>query len=286
MLSSEIKCNLCNQHQFKVVEEDQQPFKVLKCKSCSLVFVHPHPPHVELESHYDDGYYEEWIRKQKVSRLRMWQKRLKKVSKYKSSGYLLDVGCGEGAFLSLAQKNGWQVSGTELSAFAARYAADKLNTDIFCGDLLSAGLKEHFFDVVTMWHVLEHVDDPKKYLAEIYRILKPDGLFVVAVPNVNNLIFQIAYRMMKRQRFKLFTKGEKEIHLYHFSPVTLRRYLEETGFSCLRLAPDYGIIEPAKKIVNWISVIPYYLGGIQAFNAIEVFAVPEKEPALPRETAP
>ena len=116
--------------------------------------------------------------------------------------------------------------------------------------------------------------------------MKPDGLFVLAVPNVNNLILQYAYRLIKHRKLKLFTKGEKEIHLYHFSLVTLRRYLEETGFSCLRLAPDYGIIESAKKIVNWISVIPYYLGGIQIFNAIEVFVVPEKEAAPPREAAP
>lgn len=276
MLSSEIKCNLCDQRQFEIVEDDQQPYKVLKCANCSLVFVHPHPPAVELESHYDNGYYDEWISRQKDKRLGMWQKRLEKIAGFKSSGQLLDVGCGEGAFLGLAQKKGWQVSGTELSAFGARYAADTLGSDIYRGDLLSAGFKKNFFDVVTMWHVLEHVDDPKKYLSEIHRILKPDGLFVIAVPNVNNLVFQIAYRIVKGKMHKLFTIGEKEIHLYHFSPITLRRYLEETGFSCLRLAPDYGIIDPAKKIVNWISAIPYYLAGIQIFDAIEVIAFPKR----------
>ena len=276
MLSSETKCNLCGQRQFKSVEEDQQPFKVLKCLNCSLVFVHPHPPSVELESHYDDGYYDEWISKQKARRLKMWQKRLEKITKFKSGGYLLDVGCGEGAFLGLAQKKEWQVSGTELSAFAAHYASKTLNTDIFCGDLLSVHFGENFFDVVTMWHVLEHVNDPKKYLSEIHRILKPGGLFVLAVPNVNNLVFQSAFWIARGRRLKLFTKGEKEIHLYHFSPVTLRRYLEEAGFGSLRLAPDFGIIEPAKKMVNWISVIPYYLAGIHIFDALEVFAVPAK----------
>ncbi|MBU2645557.1 class I SAM-dependent methyltransferase [bacterium] len=276
MLTPQIKCNLCDQRQFKVVEEDQQPYNVLKCKNCSLVFVWPHPPHVELETHYDNGYYDEWISRQKARRQGMWRKRLKKVAKFKSSGYLLDVGCGEGAFLGLAQKKGWQVSGTEISAFAARYASEALNTDIFCGDLLSAHFKENYFDVVTMWHVLEHVDDPKKYLSEIQRILKPDGLFVLAVPNVNNLVFQIVYRIIRGRSLKLFTIGEKEIHLYHFSPVTLKRYLAATGFSCLSLAPDYGIIEPAKKIVNWISTIPYYLAGMQIFDAIEVVAVPKR----------
>ena len=84
MSSPDMACNLCEQRQFKVIEEDQQPFKVLKCKDCSLVFVYPHPPRVELESHYDNGYYDDWISRQKAGRLRMWQKRLNKVTKFKS----------------------------------------------------------------------------------------------------------------------------------------------------------------------------------------------------------
>jgi len=276
MILPEIKCNLCNERQFKVIEEDQQPFKVLKCKNCSLVFVYPHPTYVDLESHYDNGYYDEWISKQKASRLKMWQKRLIKITKFKSSGFLLDVGCGEGAFLCLAQKKGWQVSGTEISTFAVKHASAELNKNIFCGDLRSVQFRENLFDVVTMWHVLEHVDDPQKYLSEIHRILKPDGLLVLAVPNVNNMVFQLVYRIVRGRKLKLFTKGEKEIHLYHFSPTTLRAYLEITGFNCLKLSPDFGVIALSKKIVNMISVVPYYLAGIHIFGAIEVFAVPNK----------
>ncbi|MDF1593537.1 MAG: class I SAM-dependent methyltransferase [Desulfobacterales bacterium] len=101
----------------------------------------------------------------------------------KKGGHLLDVRCGEGSFLAVVQKEGWRVSGTEFSMFAAKQAADLLNIDIFCGKLSNAGFHENSFDVVTMWHVLEHVDDPKKYLEEIHRILKPNGLFVFAVPD-------------------------------------------------------------------------------------------------------
>lgn len=269
-------CNLCGSNNFKVVEEDQLPFRVLKCENCSLVFVHPHPDHIELKEHYNKGYYSEWVDVQREKRIRMWSDRLKKLRKFRSGGKLLDVGCGEGAFLQLATKGGWEISGTEMSSYAAEYAADILGVDIFCGELPDAGYPDNSFEVVTLWHVLEHVTDPNNYLNEIYRILKPDGLLVVAVPNVNNLVMQIAYRIFKRQRMKLFSKDEKEVHLYHFSPITVKAYLEKAGFNCLRISPDYGIIELPKKCINMISIIPYYLSGIKIFNALEVFAIPKK----------
>jgi hypothetical protein len=86
---------------------------------------------------------------------------------------------------------------------------------------------------------------------------------------------QIAYRIIRQRKVELFTKGEKEIHLYHFSPKTLKRYLNETGFKCLKLSPDFGIVESSKKLVNMISVIPYYFAGIKIFNAIEAYAIPK-----------
>lgn len=269
-------CNLCGKSRFKTLENDQTPHRVLMCDNCTLVFVHPQPEDSWLQSHYDNGYYQEWLNRQKRPRMRMWQKRVKKITRCSHSGHLLDVGCGEGTFLALIQKEGWQVSGTEFSAYAARHAADRLKTDIFCGELPAAGFPEDSFDVVTMWHVLEHVGDPKRYLAEIHRILKPSGLLVVAVPNFHNLVFRFFYRIIKGRKLKLFTKGEKEIHLFHFSPVTLKRYLEGTGFGRIRLGPDFGMVEPAKKIVNLVSVIPYYLAGISVYDAVEAFALPDK----------
>jgi 2-polyprenyl-3-methyl-5-hydroxy-6-metoxy-1,4-benzoquinol methylase len=275
MLFHEISCNLCGESHVKVVEEDQLPFRVLKCTNCSLVFVYPHPSNTDLKDHYDDNYYKEWLDIQKEKRGRMWANRLQKLEKMRLECHLLDVGCGEGTFLKLAQKNGWQITGTELSSYAAKYAANILGKDIFCGELPDAKFSENSFDIVTMWHVLEHVGDPKTYLKEAHRILKPNGLLVVAVPNVNDLIMQIAYRIIRQRKVELFTKGEKEIHLYHFSPKTLKRYLNETGFKCLKLSPDFGIVESSKKLVNMISVIPYYFAGIKIFNAIEAYAIPK-----------
>lgn len=277
MISTETNCNLCGQKSFEVIEDDEAPFKVLQCKKCSLVFVYPLPDRTELEEHYDDSYYHNWLDTQKESRIRMWSNRLNKLKRFRSGGNLLDVGCGEGTFLQLAKENGWKTSGTEVSSYAARYAANVSGADIFCGELPDARYPENSFDVVTMWHVLEHVRDPKRYLKEIHHILKPDGLLVMAVPNLNDLVMQITYRIIKRRKMKLFSKDEKEVHLYHFSAETIKAYLDKTGFECLTLSPDFGIVEYSKKLINIISVIPYYLAGIKIFNAIEIYTTPKKE---------
>jgi 2-polyprenyl-3-methyl-5-hydroxy-6-metoxy-1,4-benzoquinol methylase len=256
----DIFCNLCGKRDFKVVEDDESPFQVLKCRRCGLVFVDPLPEPAVLAAHYDDNYYAEWMNSQKELRLRMWRKRLGNLEKYRQIGRILDVGCADGIFLKLAKKNGWEI----------------LGIDIFCGDLFDAGYPDHSFDVVTLWHVLEHVIDPKRYFYEIHRILKPSGLLVVAVPNVNDWVMRVAYRIFKLRPLKLFSKNDREIHLYHFSPRTITAYLDKAGFRRLKLSPDYGIIQYSKKIVNFIAVAISNLTGLKLFNAFEVYALKEE----------
>ncbi len=276
MIAVQAHCNLCGHNRFRVIERDESPFQVLRCHNCGLVFVHPHPGPDELKDHYCENYYSEWINQQKNKRIRMWESRLNKLQKLQPRGKLLDVGCGEGLFLRLAQDNGWQISGTELSLYAAKFASKSLGTEIYCGQLHQACFADHSFDVVTMWHVLEHVEDPKSYLTEVYRVLKPHGLLLLAVPNVNDLLMKFAYRIIKRRSLKLFSINDKEVHLYHFSPKTIRSYFDKTGFDCLRLSPDFGIVQFPKKLINWISVIPFYIAGFTFFNAIETLAIPRK----------
>jgi 2-polyprenyl-3-methyl-5-hydroxy-6-metoxy-1,4-benzoquinol methylase len=234
--------------------------------------VHPFPDIDNLAVHYDEDYYREWISAQKKKRIRMWEGRLNKLEKLRQGGLLLDVGCGDGAFLKLARERGWEISGTEHSSYAANYVGEALGIPVFCGEIFGAGYPDNSFDVVTMWHVLEHVTDPGRYLREIHRILKPSGLLLVAVPNVNDHIMQAAYRLVKGRPLKLFSKDDREIHLYHFSDETLKNYLVKTGFECLKISPDYGITEYSKKMVNFIAAALYYTTGFKIFNALEVYA--------------
>ncbi len=266
-------CDLCSGEEFRVVEEDS-PFRVLRCLQCSLTFVHPVPEGAALAGHYDGDYYREWIEHQRKRRAAMWRKRLDRVEKAAHRGRLLDVGCGEGMFLCEAAARGWMTWGTELSPYAARYASTALGREIFCGELYDASFPQEFFDVVTLWHVLEHVREPARYLAEIRRVIRPGGLLVIAVPNVDDLLMQAAYRIVRGRPLRLFSKEDREIHLYHFSARTIGMYLERFGFSAIRIGPDYGIVEPGKKWLNFAAVIPYHLFGLKMFNAIEAVATP------------
>jgi len=269
---NEARCNFCAGDNFKIIEDGEKPYFVLKCLRCGLVFVNPVPDLSYLATHYDESYYADWMAAQRAKRLKMWDRRLRSIEKASKKGRMLDVGCAMGTFLQLAQDSGWEIRGTEYSSYAAKYARDNLKADIFCGHLVDAHYEDSFFDVVTFWHVLEHLDDPMRYLKEANRILKRSGLLVIAVPNVNDHIMQTAYRLVKGRQLKLFSKEDREIHLYHFSDETLKNYLVKTGFECLKISPDYGITEYSKKMVNYIAAALYYTTGLRIFNALEVYA--------------
>jgi len=274
-MSEEITCNLCGQNQdFFILEKDEPTYSVLQCSICSLIFVHPQPDPKFLALHYDKSYYEEWINKQAHDRSFMWEKRLDRLNRSGKSGRLLDVGCGEGTFLQAAKHRGWQVNGTEISSYAAQAASTILGVEIFCGELVDAPYPPCSFDMITLWHVLEHTRDPMAVLTKARELLKSDGLLIIAVPNVNNFLMQIAYCLVRGRKLKLFSPHDREVHLYHFSPVTIKAYLQKSGFEVVKLFPDFGIVQITKKILNWISILPYYLAGIKIFDAMEIWAMP------------
>lgn len=266
-------CNLCGHRDFLVQEDSAPPFRVLKCRHCGLVFVHPIPDPGDLVGHYDENYYKVWITEQQDKRARMWRNRLHRIEKRIPKGHLLDVGCGDGSFLALAQESGWTISGIEYSTHASEFVSARLGIQIHCGELTKADYPEKTFDVVTLWHVLEHVTDPMAYLSKIFRILKPSGWLVLAVPNVNAVVMQLAYRILKGRKMQLFSPKDREVHLYHFSVETLRAYIEKTGFKYIRLSPDTGIVDPGKRFINCTAILLYRLTGRTYFNAIEAWAV-------------
>lgn len=98
-------------------------------------------------------------------------------------GKLLDVGCGDGTFLDLMRRKGWDVDGIDFDAKAIATARQKYNLTLRCGDLKAAGLPAESFAAVTMSHVIEHLPDPVEMLTEIRRLLKPGGCLIMTTPN-------------------------------------------------------------------------------------------------------
>lgn len=136
-------------------------------------------------------------------------------------GRVLDVGCGKGWILHEFRGRGWEVSGTEMSPDAAGFAVNRLRLPVRCGDLQAQAFPAAHFDVVTLWHVLEHLRDPVETVREAARLLKPGGLLVLAVPNQQGYLARIG-------RGKWFHLDVPR-HLYHYNPTTLRRLVETAG---------------------------------------------------------
>jgi SAM-dependent methyltransferase len=141
--------------------------------------------------------------------------------RWKAGGRLLDVGCATGDFLAHMAKYGWQVHGVEPSLAASRRARQMHDLDVRTGDLEQARFPDGYFDVVTLWDVLEHLHDPLGSLKEIHRILKSDGVLVIELPNTQSFDAML---------FGTYWIGlDIPRHLYVFPPAPLEAMLEETG---------------------------------------------------------
>ena len=265
-------CPACRSVPSEIVEHAEPPYHVVRCANCGLVYVDPIPASDELSRHYNQDYYSEWISTQRKKRERMWARRLKSIERVAKKGSILDVGCGEGLFLELAKQKGWQVHGTDVSAYATEFTSERLGQDVFCGEIWDTGFTQQSFDVVTLWHVLEHSTSPMRTLQELRRVLKPGGLLVLAVPNLNDRLMQAAYRLVKGRKPRLFSTGDKEIHLFHFSVRSLRLLLEKVGFACVKVGPDFGVVEFSKQLINTVSAVLYYSMGVHWYNSIQAFA--------------
>ncbi|MCJ7580984.1 MAG: class I SAM-dependent methyltransferase [Candidatus Aminicenantes bacterium] len=267
-----VVCNLCGQNRTQIIQKAEEPYQVVKCLHCGLVYTNPQPALNTIGAHYQETYYRDWIDKQMDRRIRMWKKRLKDVQKLKPSGNILDVGCGIGTFLNLARESGYDVQGTEISEFGSKYVQEKLGIDVFQGDVKDVRFPTHYFDIVTLWHTLEHVPDPSSLLKEINRILKPDGLLVIAVPNVHNFITKILYFLARRRKLKLFSISAKEWHFTHFSSRTLSAMLKKTEFEITKTELDLSQIEPSKKTIDCLARIVHTVTGKNFGEALKIYA--------------
>jgi SAM-dependent methyltransferase len=189
-----VNCLVCNSQRYeKLFDAPSDPvaefgfFCVVKCKECGLVYTNPRPPQEQIGKYYGPAYYGPahrrfiWPVEQLVALSR--RRRIRAIRRFKKTGRILDIGCGRGEMLVLMRRMGWEVYGTELTAEAAEEARRTAGPNIREGELTQLGFSPEFFDCVTLWYVFEHVYDPRATTAEIFRILKPGGLLVIAVQN-------------------------------------------------------------------------------------------------------
>ncbi len=213
----------------------------VRCQSCGLVYQNPRPTLDEMSQHYppeyelysspDDTGNASWLLRQAIQ-LGL-RKRGGFITRHKRSGRLLDVGCATGFFLNGMRSQGnWELYGVEISPYAVRVAQERYGLNVKVGTLEDAVFPDDFFDVVTLWDVLEHLHEPARSLQEIRRVLKPDGLLIFRVPNLASLDARL---------FGPFWAGfEPPRHLYVLSPNTTDKLLQKAGFRIIEQSPAPG----------------------------------------------
>ncbi len=245
-----VACNLCGANATTRVAHIDS-FDIVRCKQCGLVYVNPRFSPDTLQQIYTEDYYchdginngceffgyNDYLADEANIKI-TFSKRLNTIERYAVKGKLLDVGCAAGFFLDLARARGWDVTGTEVSAFSARYAREQLGLDVRLGALSELGFRSTEFSAVTMWDVIEHLPDPLAELREVNRILQPDGLFSIITPDVGSLMARVL-----GSRWEEFRRVRE--HVYFFSRRTITALLEKAGFEVLK-------IESADKV--------FYLG--------------------------
>ena len=162
-------------------------------------------------------------------RSRALKKKLRLINSFgNESKQLLDVGCGTGDFLKTALTDGWTVTGIEPNEQARKIANVKTNQNVFeIGHL--ANLKEHSFDVITLWHVLEHLPKLDTHIQLFRKLLKPNGLLIIAVPN---------YKSYDAAHYKEFWAAyDVPRHLWHFSRKSINKLFQKENFILIKTIP-------------------------------------------------
>lgn len=232
--SSDIK-NVLSAKDYTVSSET---FVVAECNSCSLRFTQDIPdpnsilPYYKAEdyiSHTDQskgmiGWLYKKVRVRTLVRKRNLIERKSGVNK----GSLLDVGSGTGAFVNEMKLNGWRAIGLEPDA-GARNLAKQLYDLNLLDDKEFFHLQRNSFDVITLWHVLEHVHDLSNYVQQLKTLLKENGKLFVAVPNYTSLDAKI-YK-------EYWAAYDMPRHLYHFSPRAMQMLMEKHGLKIIIYKP-------------------------------------------------
>lgn len=225
-------------------------FAVVQCLDCGLCFTNPRPSAASIGQFYPASYRPHHLpdfgRENKSwrpllpspwGRPRKWRRSLD----WHGQGRLLDFGCGGGTFLQRMHRQGWHVTGVDVSPAAVRRVSEGLGLPALLGTLPHPGLRPGSFDVITMWHSLEHVHRPMAVLQEAYRLLAPGGKLLVAVPNIDSLSFRwfgAAWYALDLPR-----------HLTHFAPWSLRMMLQNVGFTVgpIRMVPHNNWLQTSAK---------------------------------------
>jgi len=211
-----------------------EEFELLLDEELQLLKTHPQPAPDKLGSYYEsddyishtDGKRSLFEKLYHTVKQKALRDKIKLIEQFQpKKGKIIDIGAGTGDFLVMAQKNGWEIIGVEPSEKAKGIAKAK---GVNFVDNLS-DVQDHSADVITMWHVLEHVPNVEAQITELKRILKPDGVIVIAVPN---------FKSYDAQHYgKFWAAYDVPRHLWHFSKTAIKMLFSKQDLELIKTFP-------------------------------------------------
>lgn len=226
--SDKAQINLWLKDEFLTKED----FHICECLNCGLLYTTPRPDKDRIGEYYksEEYYSHQENKKGFIPRVYENVKKINLKHKYKLAskelevGKLLDIGCGVGDFLHTAESHGWVCTGVEPSQEAIAVAKKRIKGNIIQGEELEK-ISDETFEVITMWHVLEHVDDLKWQIAQLQRLIKKEGRIIIAVPN---------YKSYDAYFYKdKWAAYDVPRHLNHFNKETIVKIFKINGLELI-----------------------------------------------------
>jgi 2-polyprenyl-3-methyl-5-hydroxy-6-metoxy-1,4-benzoquinol methylase len=231
------KMDITNKKHFLTVQDysvSQEIFDLYLDESLDMLITHPQPSLDVLGKYYESADYISHTDSKRSLFERAYhfvknialKNKLGLINSYQpSKGLILDIGAGTGDFLSVAQKDGWKTVGVEPSDKAKAIAKSKGVSFVEN----TSELESHTFDVISMWHVLEHVPNLDEQIKELKRLLKPNGTLIVAVPN---------FKSFDAKHYgKFWAAYDVPIHFWHFSKKAIELLFAKENMNMQKVLP-------------------------------------------------
>ena len=236
-------CPVCNSTEIdplltvKDHSVSKEEFVVWQCRHCTLRFTQDVPDENSMGRYYQSPDYISHSNTgkgllnqlyQRVRKFTLQQKANLIIANTKEKGRIVDIGAGIGAFLSVMQQKGWETKGIEPDEGARKNALQLFGIKLEEPSTLY-GLPQGHYDAITLWHVLEHVHSLHSYMERLRNLLSQQGKIFIAVPNYTSVDSE-AYR-------NYWAAYDVPRHLYHFSPLSIKKLVEQHGLRLLAKKP-------------------------------------------------
>lgn len=238
------ECPICEHTSFapfitcKDYTVSKQNFEIVSCSQCGFKFTNPRPTEADLGQYYESEEYISHSNTNKGLVNKLYQyaryytlsKKLQLVSQTtrKKNAAILDYGCGTGEFLNTCKSAGWSTKGVEPSDLGRDQAKENYALEVY-NDVFDPAFDNDQFDVITLWHVLEHVSRLKPTMERLLHLLKDGGHIIIAVPNPASKDAAI-YK-------EHWAAYDVPRHLYHFTPETIKKLCDQFSLELVRTLP-------------------------------------------------